>query len=57
MKTIDRVKTTLWIAVALLAAFGNAYAQIKGRVVTNDGKPLEGAVVSVLSAAASRLVQ
>lgn len=57
MKTIDRVRTTLWIAVALLAAFGNAYAQIKGKVVAHDGRPLEGAVVSVLNTADSSLVK
>lgn len=57
MKTIGRVGTTLWIAVALLAAFGNAYAQIKGKVVTQDNKPLEGAAVTMLQAADSSLVQ
>ncbi|MCF0073486.1 TonB-dependent receptor [Dyadobacter sp. CY261] len=57
MKTIDRVKFTLWLAVALLAAFGNAHAQLKGKVVTKDGNPLEGAVVSVLSATDSSLVK
>ena len=57
MEIIGRVRTTLWIAVALLAALGNAYAQIKGKVVAQDQKPLEGAVVSVLNAADSSLVK
>lgn len=57
MKTIGRVRTTLWIAVALLAALGNTYAQMKGKVVRQDHKPLEGAVVSVLNAADSSLVK
>ncbi|WP_342085567.1 TonB-dependent receptor [Dyadobacter sp. OTU695] len=57
MRTIDRVKTTLGIVVALLAAFGNAYAQIIGKVITQDNKPLEGAVVSMLHATDSSLVK
>ncbi|SEI54516.1 Outer membrane receptor proteins, mostly Fe transport [Dyadobacter sp. SG02] len=57
MKNMNRVRTTLWIAVALLAALGNAYAQIKGKVVTQDSKPLEGAAVSALAVADSSLVQ
>lgn len=57
MKIIGRVRTTLWIAVALLAALGNAYAQMKGKVVAQDDKPLDGAVVSVLDAADSSMVQ
>lgn len=57
MKTIGRVRTTLWIAVALLAALGNAFAQIKGKVVGADNALLEGAVVSVLQAADSSLVK
>ncbi|OJV17216.1 MAG: hypothetical protein BGO21_07490 [Dyadobacter sp. 50-39] len=57
MKNTGRVRTTLCIAVALLAAFGNAFAQIKGSVVSRGDKPLEGAVVSVLNAADSSVVQ
>jgi len=57
MKNINRVSTTLWLAVALLAALGNAYAQIKGKVVTPDNKPLEGAAVSMLAVADSSVVQ
>jgi len=57
MKTIGWVRTTLWIAVALLAALGNAYAQMKGKVVGTDNTPLEGAAVSVLNAADSSLVK
>lgn len=57
MKTIGRVRTTLWIAVALLAVSGNAFAQMKGKVVGTDNMPLEGAAVSVLNAADSSLVK
>lgn len=57
MKIIGRVRTTLWIAVALLAALGNAYAQMKGKVLAQDSKPLEGAVVSVLDASDSSMVK
>lgn len=57
MKIIGRVRTTLWIAVALLAALGNAYAQMKGKVLAQDNKPLEGAVVSVLDASDSSMVK
>ena len=57
MKTIGRVRTTLWIAVALLTALGNAFAQIKGKVVGTDNMPLEGAAVSVLHAADSSLAK
>ncbi|MDR6804920.1 hypothetical protein J2Y45_002772 [Dyadobacter sp. BE34] len=57
MKTIGRVRTTLWIAVALLAAWGNAFAQIKGKVVGTGDAPLEGAAVSVLNASDSSLVK
>ncbi|SDE86084.1 Outer membrane receptor proteins, mostly Fe transport [Dyadobacter soli] len=56
MKNIDRVRATLWLAVALLAALGNAFAQIKGKVTAQDHKPLEGAAVSVLAAADSSVV-
>ncbi|MGX5854106.1 TonB-dependent receptor domain-containing protein [Dyadobacter jiangsuensis] len=57
MKTIGRVRTTLWIAVALLAVSGNAFAQMKGKVVGTDNMPLEGAAVSVLNAVDSSLVK
>ncbi|MET7257433.1 TonB-dependent receptor [Dyadobacter fermentans] len=57
MKTIGRVRTTLWIAVALLAVSVNAFAQMKGKVVGTDNMPLEGAAVSVLNAADSSLVK
>jgi hypothetical protein len=57
MKTFNRVKLTLWIALAMLAAFGTAHAQLKGKVAGSNGKPLESAVVSVLNAADSSLAK
>jgi hypothetical protein len=57
MKIIGRVRTTLWIAVALLAALGNTFAQIKGKVIGAGNSPLEGAVISVLLTADSSLVK
>lgn len=57
MKISVRVKFTLRIAVVLLATLGHAYAQIKGKVVTPDQKPIEGAVISMLAATDSSLVK
>ena len=41
----------------MMEAWGNAFAQIKGNLVTQDNKPLEGAVVSMLDATDSSLVK
>src|SRR5262249_33299250 len=55
---LTRMKTTVWLAVLLLAASLSANAQrgtgtISGRIVTEDGQPLPRAVVSIFGVGGS----
>jgi hypothetical protein len=57
MKIFNAGKFALGIAIAQIACFGTVYAQLKGKILTIDQKPVEGAAVSMLLSKDSSLVK
>lgn len=53
MKILKRAKFALWIAIVHIVASGTTFAQLQGKIVTTEQKPLEGIPVTLLLSADS----